>query len=75
MQLLNRDPSQRPSMPEFYNQCNSVFTSSTTYEDVTKNYMNNEWATVSPGDDNLSEVPTNITETMMRNDETATSVA
>ena len=46
LQLLDRDPAKRPSMSEFYNQCNSVFTSSTTYEDVTKNYLDNEWASL-----------------------------
>ena len=46
MQLLDRDPSKRPSMPVFYEQCISVFTSSTTYEDVTKEYMENEWASL-----------------------------
>ena len=31
MQLLNRYPSQRPTMPEFYHACNSIFSTSTTY--------------------------------------------
>ena len=31
LQLLNRDPSQRPTMPEFYHACNSIFSTSTTY--------------------------------------------
>jgi hypothetical protein len=31
MQLLSRDPSQRPTMPEFYSSCNSIFSTSTTY--------------------------------------------
>ena len=34
MRLLSRDPSDRPSMLEFYQACTSVFTSSTTYEHV-----------------------------------------
>ncbi|NJR42368.1 MAG: protein kinase [Akkermansiaceae bacterium] len=31
LQLLSRDPSQRPTMPEFYHACNSIFSTSTTY--------------------------------------------
>lgn len=30
MQLLNRDPQQRPSMQRFYDACNRVFSSRTT---------------------------------------------
>ena len=31
MQLLKREPSQRPTMPEFYHACSSIFSTSTTY--------------------------------------------
>ena len=72
LQLLNRDPSKRPSMPDFYNQCNSVFSSSTTYEDITKNYLHSGWATESPTAGQFFEARTNITETMMRNDRSST---
>lgn len=37
MELLNRDPAKRPSMPQFYHNCNSIFTTSTTYTPGTKN--------------------------------------
>jgi hypothetical protein len=29
--LLNRDPAKRPTMPDFYNNCNAIFSTSTTY--------------------------------------------
>lgn len=35
MQLLNRDPVQRPSMPEFYRACTSIFSTSSTYTGTT----------------------------------------
>lgn len=31
LQLLNRDPSKRPTMSEFYNNCNAIFSTSTTF--------------------------------------------
>lgn len=34
MALLSRNPSDRPSMLEFYQACTSVFTTSTTYDNV-----------------------------------------
>ena len=31
LELLRRDPAQRPTMPQFYAACNAIFASSTTY--------------------------------------------
>ena len=39
MQLLNRDPSQRPSMAQFYDNCNAIFSTSTTYTPAAKGSM------------------------------------
>lgn len=39
MQLLNRDPSQRPSMSQFYDNCNAIFSTSTTYTPANKASM------------------------------------
>lgn len=31
LELLRRDPAQRPTMPQFYARCNAIFASSTTF--------------------------------------------
>lgn len=31
LQLLERNPAQRPTMEQFYHNCNSIFSSSVTY--------------------------------------------
>lgn len=31
LELLRRDPAQRPTMPQFYARCNAIFATSTTF--------------------------------------------